>query len=160
MTKPVTVSTSPADGDLQGVVVSVSIEVGALAEDALVLLRSPLRVVIVVRGGELGFTGEIDHCSGSMRRGTKSFYGYLELDATDVGIGSGTVGASAPGDASLFMSSGRLAQERGKSKGNPKKENSESQTRKVGAGIRGRKTLAKLKNVKSQRRKTAIRGIQ
>ncbi len=59
------------DGDLQGVVVAVSVEIGALAEDALVLLRSPLRVVIVVRGGELGLAGEVDHCRRSLTSGTK-----------------------------------------------------------------------------------------
>jgi hypothetical protein len=50
------------DGNLKGVVVAVPVEVGTLAEDTLVLLRSPLRFVIVVRGRELSPAGEINQC--------------------------------------------------------------------------------------------------
>ena len=41
--------------DFQSVVVTVAVGVVAFAEDALVLLRSEFRIVVVVRGGEFGF---------------------------------------------------------------------------------------------------------
>src|SRR4051812_15918082 len=51
--------------DLERVVVSVSIQVGALAENALVLFRRPLRIVVIMRGRELRFACQIDHGSSS-----------------------------------------------------------------------------------------------
>src|SRR6266702_624900 len=51
-----------SDRDLKGVVVAVTVEDGTCTEDTLVLLRSPLRFVIVMRGGELGLAGEVEHC--------------------------------------------------------------------------------------------------
>ena len=53
-------STSP-HRDFESIVVPVSIGIVALAKDALVLLRGEIRIVIVVRSGELGFAGEVDH---------------------------------------------------------------------------------------------------
>src|SRR6266511_4096540 len=53
------------NSDLQRVIVAMAVEVGALAEDPQVLLRSPLRVVIIVRGGELSLAGQVDHCGCS-----------------------------------------------------------------------------------------------
>src|SRR6202522_4330270 len=47
--------------DFQGVVVAVAVGVVAFAEGAEILLRSELRVVVVVRCGEFGFAREIDH---------------------------------------------------------------------------------------------------
>ena len=49
------------DGDFEGVVVPVAVAVGALAEDALVLLGRPRVVPVVVGRGELRFAGEEDH---------------------------------------------------------------------------------------------------
>ena len=43
--------------DFERVVVPVPVGIVALAEDALVLLRSKVRIVIVVRRGEFGFAG-------------------------------------------------------------------------------------------------------
>jgi hypothetical protein len=68
------------DGDLEGVVVPVPVAVGALSEDPQILLRSPLRVVIVVRGGELSLAGKVDHGRRSLALGYR-IYGYLVLDA-------------------------------------------------------------------------------
>src|SRR5208337_2037720 len=48
-------------GHFQGVVVPVPVGVVALAEDALVLLRSEFRIVIEVRCGKFRFACEIDH---------------------------------------------------------------------------------------------------
>ena len=45
------------DGDFERVVVAVAVAVGALAEDALVLLLRPGVVPVVVGGGEFGFAG-------------------------------------------------------------------------------------------------------
>jgi hypothetical protein len=46
---------------LECVVVPVPIKVGALAEDALVLLGGEFRIVIIVRSRELALAGQIDH---------------------------------------------------------------------------------------------------
>jgi hypothetical protein len=62
------------DGDFKGVVMAVAVEVGTLAEDALVLLGSPLRVVIIVGGGKLSLTGEIDHDRRSLATGTTVYF--------------------------------------------------------------------------------------
>ena len=48
-------------GDFEGVVVAVAVRVIAFAEDAAVLLRSKVRVVVEVGGGEFSFAREIDH---------------------------------------------------------------------------------------------------
>src|ERR1022692_3187995 len=47
--------------DFEGVVVAVAVGVVAFAEDAAVLVRREVRIVVVVRGGEFGFAREIDH---------------------------------------------------------------------------------------------------
>ncbi len=47
--------------NLQDVVVTVPIEVVALAEDTAILFRREIRIVIIVRCGELRFAREIDH---------------------------------------------------------------------------------------------------
>ena len=47
----------PFYGDLEGVIVTMSVGIVALAEDALVLFRGEFRVVIIVRGSKFGFTG-------------------------------------------------------------------------------------------------------
>ncbi len=47
------------DRDFEDVVVPVPVGVIALAEEAPVLLRRKLRIVVVVRGGEFSFAGEI-----------------------------------------------------------------------------------------------------
>src|SRR5215831_10019588 len=52
-------------GDFEGVVVAVSVEVGALAEGAQVLLFRPLRIVVEVRRGKLTFAGQVDHAASS-----------------------------------------------------------------------------------------------
>jgi hypothetical protein len=49
------------DGHLERVVVAVSLTVGALTEDALVLRVGESRVPVEVRGREVGFTSEEDH---------------------------------------------------------------------------------------------------
>jgi len=46
--------------DFEDVIVPVSIGVIALAKEAPVLLRRKLRIVVVVRGGEFSFAGEIE----------------------------------------------------------------------------------------------------
>jgi len=58
------------DGDFEGVVVAMAVEIGALAEDALIFLGRPVRVVVIVGGGELGLASEIDHSmrSRAMRK--------------------------------------------------------------------------------------------
>jgi hypothetical protein len=48
-------------GDFEGVVVPVSVGVVAFAEKAEVLFRSEIGIVIVVRGGEFGFSGQVNH---------------------------------------------------------------------------------------------------
>jgi len=48
------------DRDFEDVVVPVSVGVIALAEDAPVLLRGELGIVVIVRGGEFSFAGEIE----------------------------------------------------------------------------------------------------
>src|SRR6185437_6053497 len=58
------------DGDLQGVVMAVPVAIGALAEDACVLLRRPGVVPVVVGGGKFGFAGQQDHGYPSMSSGT------------------------------------------------------------------------------------------
>jgi hypothetical protein len=40
---------------------SVAIRIVAFAEEALVLFRTEIRIVIVVRGGEFSFAREINH---------------------------------------------------------------------------------------------------
>ena len=47
--------------DLQRVVVAVAVRIIAFAENAAVLVRRELRIVIVVRCGEFSFAREIDH---------------------------------------------------------------------------------------------------
>ena len=49
------------DRDFERVVVAVAVGVVAFAEDAAVFFRSEAGIVVVVRGGEFGFAGEIDH---------------------------------------------------------------------------------------------------
>ena len=49
------------DGHFQGVVVAVTVGVVALAEEAPVLFRTEFGVVVVVRSGELGFAGQVNH---------------------------------------------------------------------------------------------------
>ena len=49
------------DGDFERVVVAVAVRVIALAEQAKVFFRSEIRVVVVMRGGEFGFTRQINH---------------------------------------------------------------------------------------------------
>jgi hypothetical protein len=48
-------------GDFQRVVVAVAIRITGLAKDAAIFFRREIRIVIVMRGGELSFAGEIDH---------------------------------------------------------------------------------------------------
>src|ERR1700722_3533043 len=52
------------NGDFESVVVSVSMRVIAFAEDAAVLFRREIRIVIEVRGGELDFAREQNHSVG------------------------------------------------------------------------------------------------
>src|SRR5580658_6567729 len=47
--------------NFESVVVAVSVRIIALAEDALLLFRSEIRIVIVVRSGEFGFASQVDH---------------------------------------------------------------------------------------------------
>ena len=54
--------------DFQSVVVSVAIGVTALAKKAEVLFRGEVRIMVVVRGSEFGFAGEINHCAFLMTR--------------------------------------------------------------------------------------------
>ena len=49
------------DRDFERVVVAVSVGIVALAKKTLVLFRSEIRIVIVVRGGKFGFAGQINH---------------------------------------------------------------------------------------------------
>src|SRR4029077_2137612 len=49
--------------DLQRVIVPVPVRVVALSEDAPVFFRGEFGTVVVMRGGKLGFAGEIDHKS-------------------------------------------------------------------------------------------------
>src|SRR5690242_18566595 len=51
----------PFDRDFQGVIVSMAIRVIALAENALVLLRRKLGVVIIVGSGKLCFSCQENH---------------------------------------------------------------------------------------------------
>ena len=51
------------DRDFERVVVAVAVRVVALAENPLVLFRSEVRIVVVVRCCEFGFASEIDHSS-------------------------------------------------------------------------------------------------
>ena len=59
------------DCDFKRVVVPVTIRVVALAENALVLLRREIRIVVIVRSGEFSFTREIDH-SNLVKRACKT----------------------------------------------------------------------------------------
>src|SRR5271169_2350626 len=47
--------------DFQGVIMPMSIQVGALAKDATVLLVAPLRIVVIMRGRKLTLARQIDH---------------------------------------------------------------------------------------------------
>ena len=49
------------DGNFEGVIVAMTVAIGAFTEDALVLLRRPGIVPVIVRGGEFCFAGEKDH---------------------------------------------------------------------------------------------------
>lgn len=49
------------DGDFEGVVVAVSVAVGAFAKGAAILVLRPGVVPVIVGGGEFGFAGEQDH---------------------------------------------------------------------------------------------------
>src|SRR5580704_15019398 len=49
------------DGEFEGVVVAVSIAIGAFAEGAAILVLGPGVVPVIVGGGEFGFAGEQDH---------------------------------------------------------------------------------------------------
>jgi len=44
-------------GDFEGVVVAVAVGVVAFAEEATVLFRREVGIVVIVRGGEFGFAG-------------------------------------------------------------------------------------------------------
>src|SRR5579864_2490697 len=54
------------DRHLERVIVAVAVRVIAFAEEAPVLLRGKLRVVIVVRSGKLGFSCQIHHVGSSL----------------------------------------------------------------------------------------------
>lgn len=47
--------------DFEDVIVSVSVGVVAFPEQAPVLLRRKLRIVVVVRSGEFSFAGQVEH---------------------------------------------------------------------------------------------------
>src|SRR6516165_8797896 len=49
------------DRHLERVVVAVTIRVIAFAEDAFILLRAQLRIMVVVGSGKLSSTSQVDH---------------------------------------------------------------------------------------------------
>lgn len=79
------------EGDLKSVVVAVAVAIGALAEDALVLVRRPGVVPVEVGGRELDFAGEKDHvgldvrCFNARRSDVRRLWGSVDSDYGFVG---------------------------------------------------------------------------
>lgn len=54
-----------SNGDLENVIVTVTMGIAAFTEDAAVLLCGELRIVIKVRSGEFEFSSQFDHCESA-----------------------------------------------------------------------------------------------